>query len=71
MAEITVKELRELELRRSQDDLQTLLAYLREDGEIVVVDEDAEAEDDSVPSDAWGDAFGNPVGEPVLEGALV
>ncbi len=63
MAEITTAELRELELRRSQDDLQTLLVWLREDGEIVVVDEVNEPADDEEDGDPSADAD---VPEPVF-----
>jgi hypothetical protein len=60
MASITSAELRELELRRSQDDLKDLLEKLRADGEIRVVDE---AEEDAVedPNPANPDEYpGNP-----------
>jgi hypothetical protein len=68
MATITTAELRELELRRSQDDLQTLLKALREDGEVKVVDEAEEApvelnpaNPDEYPGNP-GDQFAAPAG---------
>jgi len=54
---LTSLELRELELRRSQQDLQDLLSALRADGEIVVEDEDEEPadDDDAAPADDQSD----------------
>lgn len=46
MARITRLELRELELRRSQEDLKDLLEKLRQDGEVVVVDDPEDDEEE-------------------------
>lgn len=46
MAHITRLELRELELRRSQEDLKDLLEKLRQDGEIIVVSDEPEDDEE-------------------------
>ena len=56
---ISQSELRELELRRSQEDLKGLLEALRADGEIVVTEDlpaDEPAADDAAPAADGDDA---------------
>jgi len=52
MAELTKSEFKALEQRASQEDLKNLLALLKEDGEIFIVDDPSE---DDEPEDAEAD----------------